>query len=220
MDTRHIRTKDEKLVTQDAFAELPPTAQRILRAARKVLARQGFAGLTFEAIAKEAGENKASIRYHFGSKAGLITALADSVVHDENVKLRKLLSGPVDDRVDTLVQMHRRTILNLRQYRLFFDLFPNLIRDRTLWPRMAELFRWYRELDAWAMAPDADPELRQRLEVFGALTVAVCDGLAMQHAADPGHDLAPAFELYERILRRTLADIEDEAARGDGGPAA
>jgi len=172
-----------------------------------VLTRAGYAGLSLEAIAAEAGENKASIRYHFGNKAGLITALVDSVVHDENLKLLKDLSKAGDDRVDILMKMHRRTTLNTAQYRLFYDLFPNVVRDAALWPRMAELFRWYRELDAVALAPGADERLRARVEVLTALTVAICDGLAMQHISDPGFDLDPVFALYERLVRGALADL-------------
>ena len=173
-----------------------------------MLARHGFSGLSLEAIAAEAGENKASIRYHFGNKAGLITALIDLVVHDENVQLLKDVSRGGDDPVAVTMQMHRRTTMNAAGYRLFFDLFPNVVREASLWPRMAELFRWYRELDAKALAPDADDELRARVEVLTSLTVAVCDGLAMQHVSDPAFDLEPVFELYERIVRATLREME------------
>jgi AcrR family transcriptional regulator len=185
-----------------------------------VLGRDGFTGLSLEAIAAEAGENKASIRYHFGNKAGLITSLVDLVVHDENVQLLKDLSKTGDDRIAVLMQMHRRTTTNVAGYRLFFDLFPNVVRDASLWPRMAELYRWYRELDAVAMAPGADDELRARVEVLTSLTVAVCDGLAMQHLSDPGFDLEPVFELYERVVRATLHEIGvdiDWAPATDGG---
>ena len=78
----------------DPAADLAPTAARILEASKRLLDERGFAGLTFEAIAAEAHENKASIRYHFGNKAGLIEALADSVVHDDNVALLKALRRP------------------------------------------------------------------------------------------------------------------------------
>jgi len=212
------RTRGDELVSQDPARELSPTARRILAAARRVLARDGFAGLSLEAIAAEAGENKASIRYHFGNKAGLITALTDLVVHDANVQLLKdLRDGEGDDRVSVLMETHRRTTTNAKGYRLFFDLFPNVIREATLWPRMAELYRWYRELDALALAPGVDEATRARVEVLTSLTVAVCDGLAMQHVADPKYDLDPVFELYEHIVRATLAEIGgavDAAERG------
>lgn len=214
--TDTIRTRDDELVTQDPAAELPPTARRILAAARRVLSREGYGGLSLEAIAGEAGENKASIRYHFGNKAGLITALVDSVVHDENIKLLKDLARGGDDRVAILMAMHRRTTLNADQYRLFFDLFPNVVRDATLWPRMAKLYRWYRELDAMALAPDADDAMRTRAELFASLTVAICDGLALQHVSDPDFDLAPVFELYDRVVRLALDDLGVTATNTPG----
>ncbi|MEE4274421.1 MAG: TetR family transcriptional regulator, partial [Thermoleophilia bacterium] len=61
MTENGIRVRSARLVTHDAAAELSPTARRILAAARRVLGRAGFKGLTLEAIAAEAGENKASI---------------------------------------------------------------------------------------------------------------------------------------------------------------
>jgi AcrR family transcriptional regulator len=218
MSDTGIRVKGASLVTTDPAAELSPTARRILAAARRVLARSGFKGLTLEAIAAEAGENKASIRYHFGNKAGLVGALADSVVHDENIRLLRQLSkaGPGDDRVAILMEQHLRVVTNLRQYRLFFDLFPNLIRDPSLWPRMAELFDWYRELDIYALAPEADDELHDRLQLLTALTVAVCDGLAMQYAADQTFDVEPVLRFWGGLIRQALEQARDEAGEQAG----
>ena len=82
-----------ELPFSDPTPDLSPTAQRILDAAKRVLSRDGFRGLTFETIAKEAGENPALIRYHFGSKAGLLTALVDSVMYQEAVELIEQLTA-------------------------------------------------------------------------------------------------------------------------------
>ncbi len=65
----------------DPTPDLGPTAKRILDAGVRVLDREGFGGLTFERIAAESGENGALIRYHFGSKAGLVSALVDDVLY-------------------------------------------------------------------------------------------------------------------------------------------
>lgn len=47
------------------------TRRRLLDAGREAFARQGFAGARVEAIAREAGVNKALISYHFRGKRGL-----------------------------------------------------------------------------------------------------------------------------------------------------
>lgn len=52
------------------------TAGRILRAAEKLFAEQGFKGTTMRQITTEADVNLAAVNYHFGSKTGLIHAVA------------------------------------------------------------------------------------------------------------------------------------------------
>lgn len=46
---------------QASFGVLPPTGQRILAAARRLLAREGFPALSLQGVADEAGEAKASV---------------------------------------------------------------------------------------------------------------------------------------------------------------
>jgi AcrR family transcriptional regulator len=199
----------------DPTADLSPTAQRILEATKRLLDERGFGGLTFEAIAAEAHENKASIRYHFGNKAGLIEALADSVVHDDNMALLRALRRPEaagGDRAAMLLAMHRHSTKAQVGYRRFWDLFPQLIRDEELRTRMAELYRWYRDLDEWALAPDADARLKRELDPLCAITVAVCDGLAEQIASDPDFDVDAVFDYWEGVVR----ELRDRAFRKAG----
>jgi AcrR family transcriptional regulator len=208
-DPAQQKSTREPRIGTDPRLELSPTAQRILQAGLRILEEKGLKALTFENIAAESGENRALIRYHFGSKAGLIEALLDSVVHDENEGLVRDLRtlDTEDERWRVLMGMHKSTTLNLTGYQVFFDLFPHVVRDPELRPRMAELYRWYRELDAWALDPTADAETRARLAVLASLTVAICDGLAMQHVADPERDLDPVFDLYEDIVRDVRARL-------------
>src|SRR5436305_11054782 len=62
------------------------TKQKILDAAEKLIAEQGYAGTSLRQIIGSAGVNLASIHYHFGSK--------DDLLHQ--MMLRK--AGPVNDR--------------------------------------------------------------------------------------------------------------------------
>ncbi|MGI9019171.1 MAG: TetR/AcrR family transcriptional regulator [Solirubrobacterales bacterium] len=48
--------------------------ERILDACLEVLKAEGYAGLSIAKVAAKAGENKALISYHFGSKHGLVAA--------------------------------------------------------------------------------------------------------------------------------------------------
>jgi AcrR family transcriptional regulator len=48
--------------------------ERILGACLEVLKAEGYAGLSIAKVAARAGENKALISYHFGSRQGLVAA--------------------------------------------------------------------------------------------------------------------------------------------------
>ena len=68
------RTYQEALAGSP-ITDLPPKAQEIIRAARRMVQRDGFAKLSFEAIAAEAGVYTSAIRYYFRCKGGLVEAL-------------------------------------------------------------------------------------------------------------------------------------------------
>jgi len=197
----------------DPTPDLAPTAKRILGAAQRVLSRDGFRALTFEAIAKEAGENPALIRYHFGSKAGLIAMLVDAVLYREAVELIETLAGkpPGAERRAALFRLHRRMAEDLSGYHEFYELIPNILRDPELQPKLRDLMTWYRALDAWALAAhSADAEARD-LQPLSLLTVAMLDGVALQVEADSELDVGPAYELWERLVLRYLEERDREA---------
>jgi AcrR family transcriptional regulator len=56
--------------------------QRILRAARKLLADQGSDGLTMQAVATAAGVGKGTVFHRFGDREGLTEALIDDYMRD------------------------------------------------------------------------------------------------------------------------------------------
>jgi AcrR family transcriptional regulator len=60
-----------------AGAGLGDTEAKILDAAFRRLAREGYAALSIREIAKDAGVNHALINYHFGSKDQLVIAVLD-----------------------------------------------------------------------------------------------------------------------------------------------
>jgi AcrR family transcriptional regulator len=193
----------------DPAATLSPTAKRLLAAARRVLARDGFSGLTVEAITAEAGENKAAVGYHFGSKNALIATLVDWIDHDDSAKLIDQLSDEVseDDRLDVLLTLQREGCRSVADNQMFFELLPHMLRDRALRPRLARLYEWYRDLDAWVLAPGADTDTKRAADNLAALAIAVNDGLTLQYAADHTFDVEGVFAAWERLLRSALAEL-------------
>ncbi len=197
----------QPLLLEDPMEALAPTAQRLLAAAQRLLASGGFEALKLSAIAREAGESKASIGYHFGNKAGLVTALVDSFAHDAN-------RGLIDDtgelprgaeRIHALIDGETRIAADTGAFLLFFEVLPHALRDEDLRERVAALYDGYREtvlrcLDA------ADPVAKERLRPFAMLMIAIVDGLAIQHGLDPdGADVAAATDLWERLARPYLS---------------
>jgi AcrR family transcriptional regulator len=205
-----------ELPFDDPTPDLSPTAARILEAAGRVLSRDGFRGLTFESIAKEAGENPALIRYHFGSKAGLLGALVDSVLYKEATELIEQLT-PVpsgDERREALLSLHEGLPEDIDAYRNFFELVPHILRDDELQPHLRSLFEWYRNLDAWALKDAGEDEVPAHIAPMALLTVAIADGIALQKLADPELDFKPAFDLWRRLV---LGYVESGGEPGGSG---
>ena len=196
--------------------KLSPTAKRLLAAARRVLARDGFSGLTLEAVTAEAGENKAAIRYHFGSKDALITTLVEWLDHDDSVRLVAQLSEEEDSdaRLDLLLRLQKEGCTSQEENQMFFDLLPHVLRDPGLRARLGELYRRYRDLDAWVLAPAEGAAARADVERLSALAIAVSDGLTLQCAADPDFDVEAVFAVWERLFRDALRRLGE----GPEGP--
>jgi AcrR family transcriptional regulator len=225
------------------LAELPATARRILEAARRILERDGYTGLTYEAIAAESGEYKDSVRYHFGGKAGLVAAIVDSSVHDASLAIfaeAREIDHPLE-RVTAVVGASRE-LPGADDAWLMWELLPHITRREDLRARVADLYEWYREhyLEVFRAGSgderasgsgdartggSADargagwipPELARD---YASILLAVLDGLAMQKALDPdGVDLDAVFGLWQRIVTasmRALAIDSAEAAEASG----
>ena len=198
----------QPLLLEDPMASLPPTAQRILAAAQRLLASGGFEALKLSAIAAEAGESKASIGYHFGNKAGLVTALVDALTHEANrglmAETAEVAAG--EARVRALIDGETRIIGDAEAFQSFFEVLPHALRDPDLRERVAALYEGYRETVLRCLAAGDEDEHR-RLRPFAMLMIAIVDGLALQHGLDPGNaDVAAATSLWEELASPFLRD--------------
>jgi len=191
---------------------LPPTARKILIAAKHLLTTRGLSALTLETVTNRAGVNKALVRYYFGSKAGLIEAVVDEIVLDECASMANDLSAntTVAERVRSFVASVRRMATNVDGYRAFFDVLPHGARDRGLRRRLTYLYDlWYEWNLEWLGLDDAtaDDERAAGLRAMGAFTAAVIDGIAVQaliHGAE--YDVEPTLDILERCLLRMLEE--------------
>ena len=63
-----------------------------MSAGEALFAAHGFAGTTLDAIAEAAEVNKAMVRYYFGDKDGLYTAIIETIIDDVLADLERGLA--------------------------------------------------------------------------------------------------------------------------------
>jgi AcrR family transcriptional regulator len=190
-------------------ASLPPTALKILEAAKKLLASKGYEALTLERIAAKAGVNKASTRYYFGSKAGLLEAIVDEIVLDECASMARNVprGAPLEERVEGFIQGVRKMATDPASFGGFYDILPRALRDQNLRARLVRLYEvWYAWNLEWLVLEQVEDERqREHLAAMGQVTAAIIDGIAIQtsiHGKE--YDPEPTLETLRYCLLRTL----------------
>jgi AcrR family transcriptional regulator len=205
------RTREQikQLRLQDPIASLPPTARRLLDAARTILVRDGFSALTLSAVAAEADESKASIAYHFNNKEGLLVAVLDSLVHEANrgliIETHMFPMG--EHRLRVLMEGERKIIEDTPSFVALVEILPYALREESLRRRIADLYAGYRDTVLQTLDAQDDPS-RAPLAAFATLTIAVVDGLSLQHSLDPEKvDIEAATMLWLQMARCLLSDL-------------
>ncbi len=217
--TRREASRRSAPLLPGAEPQLPPTAQRLLDAAYRLLVRSGYNSLSVEAIGQEAGENKALIRYYFGSKNGLLVALTDRLISATLWQARQRLSGLSDthDRVDVLGDTMEAIANDEASYRLLFDLLPRLLENPRMTRQLADLYRGYREVNVRALWGDRPGDPPPAVHHLAAISVALPDGLAVQLLAEPGSvDVASVMTMYRSFMEMVMAAVA--AAEQPPGP--
>jgi AcrR family transcriptional regulator len=211
---------------EDPARSLSDTAQRLLEAARRLLLAGGFNALSLDAIAAESGKNKASIKYHFGNKDGLILAILDSLDYDDCLAFAASIKGTTgEERLQRYIEGQTALAADADSFLEFFDLLPHVIRDERLRERLAALYEWYYTMNLeWLGLTDrVRPENRDQYVALTALMTATVDGLALQAALRPtSFDLEGAFSVLKFFLKNSLdaflesVDAVPQAAGGAG----
>jgi AcrR family transcriptional regulator len=204
---------------ENPVSSLPKTAQKILVAASQLLMHGGYDAVTLEKVAAEAGVNKASIRYNFGNKAGLVGALVDFTLHEEfEQDLAALSSTPHEDLVHRLIDGKREILEKTDNLRGFFDILPHALRDEDLRRRIAACYPWWAEqnLTLLELQGSGAEERPAVLRGLGRLLSAVVDGLSVQAGLDQKEaDMDAPLKALEFLLDRALSDLERLAAEAN-----
>lgn len=195
----------------ESFDQLPDPAIAILEAARQIVRSKGYSAMTLQAVATAAGQHKASIGYYFGSKAGLVSALLESVSRDAVMEFVSQTGGmSKDERLEHYVGLMRRLAADEELTLEFLEVLPYAVRDPEARKRMAAVYGWYREANKENFQLDADKSGDS--EALAALMSAVVDGLSIQAALHIDGDVISA------AWAKWLALVEDSLAERGGEP--
>ena len=192
----------EPAVAERAGPGRPSTGarERVLEAGVEVLKSDGYAGLTTAKVAAQSGQNKALIGYHFGSKHGLVAAVALEVAHSivDEVVGRLESTRTVEDVVRGVLDgLWRVMDRDERLARLYFDLAAASVVEPEVRAVMREMKdTWRRTLGGLLSAADDGPA-RRDAAAASVYVIAGLEGLALERL-DRGEtrDLRRACELF------------------------
>jgi AcrR family transcriptional regulator len=173
--------------------------EQLLAAARRLLETQGYAHITARDLVAASGTNLASIGYHFGSKAELLSAAIGEVLAEWTTKLATIaMADPTASPIERATTAWAAMLAQLPTQRplllSFMEALAQAERDPTLREQFAGHYRRCRAQVARLVAESlggaespggavdpADP----RCAAIASFVIAVCDGLAVQTLLDP-----------------------------------
>jgi TetR/AcrR family transcriptional regulator, transcriptional repressor of bet genes len=189
----------------------PPSGarERVLEAGLAVLKEDGYAGLTTAKVAARAGQNKALISYHFGSKQGLVAAVG----RDLAAAITADVVGDLQD-TDTVEQVVRGGLDGLwkvmdrdeRLARLYFDLAAVSVVEPGVRSVMREMKASWRTVLSELLTATSDGPAPRDAEAAAVFVIAGLEGLALERL-DRGETpaLAKARELFVRSAAQALS---------------
>ena len=178
--------------------------ERIRDAGLEVLKADGYAGLTVAKVAAAAGENKALIGYHFGSKQGLVAAVGREVGEAITAEVVAEIGEPssVEEVVAGVVGGVWRVLdRDVRIARVYFDLTAVSVVEDDVRRVMQEIRAGWRETLV-DLLRRASPGLTIAQARAGDLLVrAGVEGLALERIeAGDSLELRRARALFERAV--------------------
>ena len=191
------------------------TRGRLLEAAASVFAKRGYRRASVEEISSEAGYTIGALYSNFAGKEEVLLALLEEQV--ARIAERMVTAArAADDPVDKLRAAAREWMAFLdgepEMYALMIEFWTIWVRDDELRPRHAERFATVRGFIGGLIHEKADEmgiPMRLPPDQIGAVVVALADGLALQHLADP--DALPK-DLYPTVLPILVQALEQPEA--------
>jgi TetR/AcrR family acrAB operon transcriptional repressor len=188
------------------------TRKRLVASATELFARKGYRETSVQQIADAAGISRGSIFWHFGSKEGLLWAVAEELFArwEHEVLVPEVGDATGIEAVLRSLDAHRAFLTGETDaHRLFYVLMFEALGPRAdLAGEYARLHRHFRTLGAaWIARGVEAGEVRGDIDPV-AISVAIVGalgGIAYQYLLDPdGVDLARVYGALGRTLERGL----------------
>jgi len=180
------------------------SAAQIVDAAKRVIARQGYAQTSLKDIATEAGMSKGAIHYHFPTKevlvAKVLEAATDAVAERTLSAWQAGGSDPMTALRAAVRELWAVRASGSDEVHVISNLLAQSLHDEALRPQLAAYYQLaatqtgehlVTALAAYGMRPRVSPEFVPRL-LLGLL-----DGLVLQVFVDP--DAVDADELVKAV---------------------
>jgi AcrR family transcriptional regulator len=163
----------------------PPSdaPERIVEAAFEILKRDGYAGLTTAKVAAASSQNKAMIAYYFGSKQGLVAAVARQVTETLIDEVLGGLGEPAD--ASALVRGLAEGVWRVMDrdegiQRVYFDLASQSVVDPPVSKIMREMKQRLRAILRGLLAEVEGGPRRGELDASAVYLIAGLEGLALE----------------------------------------
>jgi AcrR family transcriptional regulator len=184
---------------------------RIVGAARKLLAEEGYDRVTMKRVAKEAGVAQGLIHYYFSGKDEILLEVLMEASGEYARETQRLADSMPegDDLAEAALAATRERVYSMPEwYRLRYELFAMGLRDPQFLPGVAALLDSGREGISATLARisgSGTPESAQHRRALAAVLLSCFDGLALQKLADPeGFDLEAAYETLATMAKGAI----------------
>lgn len=183
----------------------------LLAAARRLLTENGYAHITARDLVAASGTNLASIGYHFGSKADLLTAaIAESFSEWAEHLLRTAFTAPAASPLQRAQAAWGEALRGLPEHRPLIVAFAEAIAQAERTPELRARFAaHYQTMRAHiaahiaaTVATDTGAAPDPRMTTLASFMMAVCDGFAIQWLLDPANT-PTAAQLQDALLLLT-----------------
>jgi len=178
---------------------------------RASVAARGFAGSTFDHVAREAGVSRGLLHYYFGTKERL---LAEAVRRECQVRgelLHQAVTGArgADELIDALVRSFEDVLSEgSSEVVMFYELLTLAQRNEGIAAELSELARTLRLALAEALRTGSEAgvfELRAEPDDVAMFLLALADGVMLRRMSEPELDVRRLMDQAVAAARALLA---------------